>query len=125
MHALRLAEKDAHAGTTVGRARPGDRRALLDARRGACVPPADVIAAAAVVLDLVERVPPEPDVVTDLAAAAEAARAAAVTARVSIEVHLAELHDSAPREAVASMGEICARADRVTGAIRSGMALSR
>ncbi|MFG1640097.1 cyclodeaminase/cyclohydrolase family protein [Amycolatopsis sp. NPDC049252] len=125
MHALRLAEKDAHAVTTVSRA-SGNPDALLDARRGACVPPADVIAAAAVVLDLVDRVPPDPRVVTDLAAAAEAARAAAVTARVSIEVQLAGLpEDTALREAVATVGEICERADRVTEAIRSGVALSR
>ncbi|MDT7802952.1 MAG: methenyltetrahydrofolate cyclohydrolase [Actinomycetota bacterium] len=146
MHALRLAEKDAHAVTTVSRA-SGNPNALLDARRGACVPPADVIAAAAVVLDLVERVPPDPQVVTDLAAAAEAARAAAVTARVSIEVLWYDLgsasgrglrHPEPPKavlaglpeaavlcESVASVGEICDRADRVTEAIRSGVALSR
>jgi formiminotetrahydrofolate cyclodeaminase len=130
MHALRLAEKDAHAFTTVSRARrlpSGDLRdrALLDARRGACVPPADVIAAAAAVLDLAERVPPDPQVVTDIAAAAEAARAAATTARVSIEVQLAGLpEDAALRESVATVGEICDRADRVTTAIRE-VALSR
>ncbi|MEA5357962.1 cyclodeaminase/cyclohydrolase family protein [Amycolatopsis sp., V23-08] len=122
MHALRLAEKAAHAVATVGRARPDDQQA----RRNACVPPADVIAASAVVLDLVERVPPDPRVVTDLAAAAEAARAAAVTARVSIEVQLAGLpEDTALRESVATVGEICERADRVTEGIRSGVALSR
>ncbi|WP_328618267.1 cyclodeaminase/cyclohydrolase family protein [Amycolatopsis sp. NBC_00355] len=145
MHALRLAEKDAHAVTTVSRA-SGNPDALLDARRGACVPPAAVIAAAAVVLDLVERVPPDPRVVTDLAAAAEAARAAAVTARVSIEVRCSGpgaasvrglshpeppavraglADDAALREAVATVGGICERADRVTEAIRSGVALSR
>jgi formiminotetrahydrofolate cyclodeaminase len=128
MHALRLAEKDSHAFTTVSRARrlpSGDQRALLDARRGACVPPADVIAAAAAVLDLAERVPPDPQVVTDIAAAAEAARAAATTARVSIEVQLAGLpEDAALRESVATVGEICDRADRVTTAIRE-VALSR
>lgn len=131
MHALRLAEKDAHAFTTVSRARrlPSGElrdRALLDARRGACVPPADVIAAAAVVLDLAERVTPDPQVVTDLAAAAEAARAAVTTARVSIEVHWAGSPDSeALRETLASVGAILERADRITAAIRSGVALSR
>ncbi|WP_328449945.1 cyclodeaminase/cyclohydrolase family protein [Amycolatopsis sp. NBC_00438] len=143
MHALRLAEKDAHAVTTVSRA-SGNPDALLDAQREACVPPAAVIAAAAVVLDLVERVPPDPRVVTDLAAAAEAARAAAVTARVSIEVRCSGAasgrglshpeppavraglaDDAALREAVAAVGGICERADRVTEAIRSGVALSR
>ncbi|MFJ1761149.1 cyclodeaminase/cyclohydrolase family protein [Amycolatopsis sp. NPDC088138] len=125
MHALRLAEQDAHAVTIVSRA-SRNPDALLDARRGACVPPADVIAAAAVVLDLVERVPPEPQVMTDLAAAAEAARAAAVTARVSIEAQLAGLpEDTTLREVVASVSGIRERADRVTEGIRSGVALSR
>jgi formiminotetrahydrofolate cyclodeaminase len=92
MHALRLAEKDAHAITTVSRA-SRDQQALLEARRGA---------------------------------AAEAARAAATTARVSLEVHLAGLPENAAlREAVATVGEIRDRADRVTEAIRSGVALSR
>jgi formiminotetrahydrofolate cyclodeaminase len=122
MHALRLAEKDAHAVTTVSRARPGDQRAVLDARRGACVPPADVIAAAAVVLDLAERVPPDPQVAADLAAAAEAARAAAATARVGIEVHLAGLPaDEALRETVAGVAALCERADRVTSAVREAV----
>lgn len=131
MHALRLAEKDAHAFTTVSRARrlPSGElrdRALLDARRGACVPPADVIAAAAVVLDLAERVAPDPQVVTDLAAAAEAARAAASTARVSIETQWpGPPDDEAVREALASVGAVLERADRFTAAIRSGVALSR
>ncbi|VVJ16109.1 Uncharacterised protein [Amycolatopsis camponoti] len=123
MHALRLAEKDAHAAKTVTRARrqpAGDLRdrALADARRGARVPPADVIAGATVVLDLAERVPPGPRVATDLAAAAEAARAAAATAGVSIEVLSAGLpEDAVLRETVAA---IHARADRLTTALREG-----
>ena len=122
MHALRLAEKDAHAVTTVSRARSGDHRALLDARRGACVPPADVITAAAVVLDLAERVPPDPQVAADLAAASEAARAAAATARVGIEVHLAGLpEDEALRETVAGVAALCERADRVTSVMREAV----
>ncbi|WP_439382991.1 cyclodeaminase/cyclohydrolase family protein [Amycolatopsis lexingtonensis] len=92
MHALRLAEKEAHASRTLTRARrlpPGEARdrALADARRRACEPAAEVITAAAAVLDLAERVPPDALVATDLAAVAEAARAAATTAGVSIAVH--------------------------------------
>lgn len=123
MHALRLAEKEAHAARTVARARrqpPGDLRdrALADARRGACVPPSDVIAAAAVVLDLASRLAPDPD----LAAAVEAARAAASTARVSIEVHLAALPDDATlRDVVASVGALHDRADALTASIREAV----
>ncbi|MBE1501618.1 formiminotetrahydrofolate cyclodeaminase [Amycolatopsis lexingtonensis] len=63
MHALRLAEKEAHASRTLARAHrlpPGEARevALADARRRACEPAAEVITAAAAVLDLAERVPP-------------------------------------------------------------------
>lgn len=92
MHALRLAEKDAHAAATLTRARrqpPGDARelAVAEARRRACAPAAEVITAATAVLDLAERVPPDALVATDLAAVAEAVRAAAVTAGLSIEIH--------------------------------------
>ncbi len=115
MHALRLAEKEAHAATTLTRARrlpPGEGResALAEARHRACAPAAEVIAAAAAVLDLAERVPPDPWVATDLAAVAEAARAAAVTAGLSIEIH----SGAAPPEVAA----VCDRADRLTATIR-------
>jgi len=116
MHALRLAEKDAHASAVLARAHrmpPGEAResALAEARRHACEPAAEVIAAAAAVLDLADQVPPGSFPATDLAAVAEAARAAAVTAGVSVEVHSGA---AVPPEVAA----VCARADRLTATIR-------
>ena len=115
MHALRLAEKEAHAAALLTRAHrmsPGGTRnlALAEARRRACEPAAEVIAAAAAVLDLAEQVPRGAFPATDLAAVAEAARAAAVTAGVSVEVH----SGAVPPE-VAAVRE---RADRPTATIR-------
>ena len=116
MHALRLAEKEAHAAATLARAHrlpTGEARdtAVAEARRRACEPAAEVIAAAAAVLDLVDRVPPDSLVGTDLAAVAEAARAAATTAGVSIEIH----SGAAASPEVAAVGE---HADRLTAAAR-------
>ncbi|MCR6485730.1 formimidoyltetrahydrofolate cyclodeaminase [Amycolatopsis sp. OK19-0408] len=123
MHALRLAEKEAHAATVLTRARrmpPGAAResALAEARRRACEPAAAVITAAAAVLDLAGRVPPDPWVATDLAAAVAAARAAATTAGVSIEIHSGA---AAPPE-VAAVRE---RADELTAAVREVALVSR
>lgn len=118
MHALRLAEKEAHAAATLARARrlpPGEARevAVDEARRRACEPAAEVIAAAAAVLDLAGRVPPDPLVATDLAAVAEAARAAATTAGVSIEIR------SAGAAIPSEVAEVCRHADRLTAAVRA------
>jgi formiminotetrahydrofolate cyclodeaminase len=116
MHALRLAEKEAHAAATLVRARrlpPGEARdaAVAEARRRACEPAAEVITAAAAVLDLADRVPPDPLVATDLAAVAEAARAAAATAGVSIEIH-------SGAAAGPEVAEVCEHADRLLKAAR-------
>jgi formiminotetrahydrofolate cyclodeaminase len=95
--ALDLAERDAAAFTAVtdayrlpkGSAGEAARRsaAIADAVLGAARPPAAVVAVAGVVLGLAEVLLPvgNPDVVSDIAAAAEAARAA-TTARVNIEL---------------------------------------
>ena len=60
--------------------------------------------------------------ITDVAAAAEAARAAAVTAQVNIEVNLRGLKDPSVLGELASMAEVTddvvARADRVVAAVR-------
>ncbi len=116
MHALRLAEKEAHAAAVLARARrmpPGETRdaALAEARRRAGEPAAEVITAAAAVLELANRVPPGLWVATDLAAVAESARAAAVTAGVSVEVH----SGAVPPE-VAAVRE---RADRLAATVRA------
>jgi formiminotetrahydrofolate cyclodeaminase len=62
------------------------------------------------------------NVITDVAAAAEAARAAAVTAQVNIDVNLRGLKDSPVQAQLAAMSEVTddvvARADRVVAAVR-------
>ena len=62
------------------------------------------------------------NVITDVAAAAEAARAAAVTARVNIEVNLRGIRDSAIGAELtgtaAITDEIVTRADEIVAAVR-------
>jgi formiminotetrahydrofolate cyclodeaminase len=65
-------------------------------------------------------------VISDVAAAAEAARAAATTARVNVEINLTGVEDAQARSellaAAGSVGGLCDRADKVTGAVRAGLA---
>src|SRR5689334_3530939 len=108
--ALTLAERDAAAFTAVteayrlpkGSTDEAAQRsaAIADAVLGAARPPAAVVAVAGSVLDLAEVLLPvgNPNVVSDIAAAAEAARAAAMTARVNIEINLGGIIDAAARE---------------------------
>jgi formiminotetrahydrofolate cyclodeaminase len=94
--------------------------ALIEAAR----PPSDVIDVAANVIALAERLAPvgNRNVITDIAAAADAARAAATTARINVEVNLAGItDDQARRELVATIAgvdELIDRADRVSAEIR-------
>lgn len=94
--ALDLAERDVEAFTAVtdayrlpkgteGEAEQRSR-AIAEAVLGASRPPADVVTTAGSVLDLAERLLPlgNRNVVSDVVAAAEAARAAATTARVHL-----------------------------------------
>nr|BFE83999.1 hypothetical protein GCM10020093_066000 [Planobispora longispora] len=66
------------------------------------------------------------NVITDVAAAAEAARAAATTARVNVEVNMGGVRDEGIRAELttqtAQVDEIEARAERVTAAVRSEIA---
>jgi formiminotetrahydrofolate cyclodeaminase len=130
--ALRLARQDAEAFTAVteayrlpreDEARKADRsRAIADALAGAARPPADVITAAGRIVDLAEDLLPlgNPNVVTDIAAATEAARAAATTARVNVEINLGGITDEAVRTALtrvlAGVDALTGRAEAVTGA---------
>jgi formiminotetrahydrofolate cyclodeaminase len=147
--ALTLAEADAEAFGAVSAAYqlPKETDELLQARSaaiaealvGAARPPADVIRAALRLIELAEELRPagNRNVITDVAAAAEAARAAAVTARVNIEVNLrgikaSAIRDSAIRDTAsrdtasraeltataAVTDEIIARADRIVAAVR-------
>jgi formiminotetrahydrofolate cyclodeaminase len=132
--ALTLAEADAEAFGAVSAAYqlPKETTELLQARSaaiaealiGAARPPADVIRTARRLIELTEELLPagNRNVITDVAAAAEAARAAAVTARVNIEVNLRGIRDSANRAELTATAaitdEIIARADRIVAAVR-------
>lgn len=136
--ALTLAEQDAAAFTAVTDAyrlpreseqdKAARSAAIAEALVGAARPPADVIAVALDVVELAEALLPigNPNVVTDIAAAAEAARAAAATARVNVEVNLTGLKDERLRSALvaetARVDEIATRAERITAAVREEIA---
>jgi methenyltetrahydrofolate cyclohydrolase len=137
-NALSLAEEDAAAFTAVTAAyrlpkRSDDERArrsaaIAAAVLGAARPPAFVVGVAARALELAEDLLPVSNrtVVSDVAAAAEAARAAATTARVNIEINLGGITDAAARNdllaVAASVDGLCDRADNVTSSVRAGFA---
>lgn len=132
--ALRLAEDDAAAFTAVADAYklPKDTDAAKAARSaaiakaliGAGKPPAEVIAAAQVAVELAEELLPigNRNVITDIAAATEAARAAATTARVNVEINLGGIKDEQAHAELAAeaakVDAIAARAEQVTAAVR-------
>jgi methenyltetrahydrofolate cyclohydrolase len=132
--ALRLAEADADAFTAVADAyalpkSTDEQKAARSAAIGqalvnAAWPPAQVISVAGMVVDLAEALVAigNPNVISDVAAAAEAARAAAATARVNVEINLAGITDEqASLEMIAETGkadDIIARAEQVTAAVR-------
>jgi methenyltetrahydrofolate cyclohydrolase len=128
--ALRLAEADAEAFAAVTDAYRMPKSteadsaarsvALAQALVGAAWPPAQVIGIAGMVVDLAAI--GNRNVASDLAAAAEAARAAAATARVNVEINLASITDAqASLEMIAEMGkvdEVITRAEQVTATAR-------
>jgi formiminotetrahydrofolate cyclodeaminase len=132
--ALELAEADAVAFGAVSDAYqlPKETTELLQARSaaiaealtGAAQPPAEVIRTAFRLIELAEELLPagNRNVITDVAAAAEAARAAAVTARVNIEVNLRGIKDAAIKTELSATAavtdEITARAGRIVAAVR-------
>ena len=83
---------------------------------------------AAACVELAEKLLPigNPNVITDVAAAAEAARAAATTARVNIEINLGGIRDEQARTEftaqAARVDGIALRADQVTAAVREEIA---
>ncbi|MGV9773646.1 cyclodeaminase/cyclohydrolase family protein [Streptosporangium sp. NPDC003464] len=133
-HALQLAEDDAAAFTAVtdsyrlpkatDEEKAARSAAIAGALAAAAVPPAGTVAAARRLVELAEELLPigNRNVITDVAAAAEAARAAATTARVNIEINLAGIKDEEVRAGLAAQAagvdEIAARAERVTAAVR-------
>jgi formiminotetrahydrofolate cyclodeaminase len=132
--ALQLIEDDATAFGAVADAyglpkatvpeRESRSAAIAAALTEAARPPSDVIDVAANVIALAERLVPigNRNVITDIAAAADAARAAATTARINVEVNLAGITDGqARRELVATIAgvdELTDRADKVSADIR-------
>jgi formiminotetrahydrofolate cyclodeaminase len=132
--ALRLAEADADAFTAVTDAyalpkstdeeKAARSAAIGQALVNAAWPPAQVISVAGMVVDLAGALVAigNPNVISDVAAAAEAARAAAATARVNVEINLAGITDEqVSLEMIAETGkadDIIARAEQVTAAVR-------
>ncbi|RYF60661.1 MAG: formimidoyltetrahydrofolate cyclodeaminase [Comamonadaceae bacterium] len=114
---LRLADADAQAFTAVSQAYrlPRDSPQQQNRRHTviACAlvqaagPPADVIAAAAALLSAAETLLPIANhtVMTDVAAATEAARAAATTARLNVEINLGGIADETVRATLTTVLE--------------------
>jgi len=136
--ALRLAEDDATAFTAVADAyklpRATDEEkaarsaAIAVSLIGAGRPPAAVIALAERVVVLAAELLPvgNPNVISDVAAASEAARAAATTARVNVEINLSGIRDEQARAelgaAAGAVDDIAALAGHVTEAVRKQIA---
>jgi formiminotetrahydrofolate cyclodeaminase len=132
--ALRLAEADMDAFRAVTDAyrlpksteeeRTARSAAVSQALANAAWPPAQVISVAGMVVDLAEAlvVIGNRNVLSDVAAAAESARAAAATARVNVEANLAGISDEQTSlEMIAETGkadDIIARAGQITAAVR-------
>jgi len=132
--ALALAEADVEAFAAVGAAyrlprdTPGRSAAISSALAGAARPPAGVVRTALLLISLAGQLRPaaNPAMITDVAAAAEAARAAAVTARLIIEVNLKGITDQVLADeyaaAAASAGMAAERADEIVAAVRAEIA---
>src|SRR5215470_15311685 len=133
--ALALAEADAKAFGAVAEAyrlpRTTEREtsarsaAISSALAGAARPPADVVRTALLLVGLAEDLlaAGNRSVITDVAAAA---RAAAVTARLIIEVNLKGITDPVLAEelgaAAAAAGPVAERADAIVAAVRAEVA---
>lgn len=103
------------------------RQAIAEASIVAAQPPADVIAVAAQVVELCREVLPiaNRNVITDVAAAADAARAAAATARVNVEINVGSITDEVVKARfgaeIGSVDALLADADAVSANIRAGL----
>lgn len=131
---LRLAQADAESfaavavayklprSTDAERAERAD--AIASALAGAAWPPAKLIGVASLIVDLAEALVgiANHNVIGDLAAAAEAARAAVATSRINIEANLAGIEDAqASLELIADADkadEIIAKAEQITATVR-------
>jgi formiminotetrahydrofolate cyclodeaminase len=136
--AVALAEADADAFGAVAEAyklpkdTDDDKRArsaaIEAALAGAAKVPADVVQAALRLAELAEELRPvaNRNVLTDVGAAAEAARAAAVTASLNIEVNLRGIKDTDLRSSLqgtaALTSEVTLISERVVAAVRKEIA---
>ncbi|MER7606170.1 cyclodeaminase/cyclohydrolase family protein [Nocardioides sp. NPDC127503] len=136
--ALRLMAEDAAAFTAVTEAYglPKDTAeakeqrsdAVARALTAAARPPAQVVLVAKDVMTLAEALLPiaNPNLVTDVAAAAEAARAAATTARLNVEINLPGIRDEQVRNELLGIVELvdqlAARSAAVEQAVRGSIA---
>ncbi len=136
--ALDLAEDDVAAFTAVTEAYrlpKGDDRlaaerstAIEAATLGAARPPEALVQLVSRILALAEDLLPvgNRNVISDVAAAAEAARAAATTARVNIEINVGGISGTAARAELVSTADsvdrLTERADRLTAAVRAELA---
>jgi methenyltetrahydrofolate cyclohydrolase len=129
--ALELAEADAAAFGAVGaayrmpRSASGRPEAIALALAGAARPPADVMRLALRLVRLAGSLLEggNRNVITDVGAAAEAARAAAVTSRLNIEVNLRGITDAALRDELAETAlvadTVAERAEAIVTAVRA------
>jgi formiminotetrahydrofolate cyclodeaminase len=133
--ALALAEADAEAFGVVAQAyglpreteaeRQDRSASISSALAGAARPPADVVRTALLLISLAEELLPAGTrtMITDLAAAAEAARAAAVTARLFIEIDLKGIKDQVLLDEFAATAAVAdrvvARAEAVVAEVRA------
>jgi formiminotetrahydrofolate cyclodeaminase len=136
--ALALAEADAGSFAKVAAAyrlpreteqeRSARSVSISSALVGAARPPADVVHTALEVVSLAAELLPAANrsMITDVAAAAVAARAAAVTARLLIEVNLKGITDPVLRDefaATAAVADTVAeRADEIVASVRAEIA---
>ena len=132
--ALGLAEADADAFSAVAAAYRLPRateqeqatrsESISSALGGAARPPADVVRTALLLIRLAEDLLPagNRNMITDVAAAAVAVRAAAVAARLFIEVNLKGIADPVLRDEFAATAAVAdtvtARADQLVAAVR-------
>jgi formiminotetrahydrofolate cyclodeaminase len=133
--ALAVAEADADAFATVAAAyrlpreteqeRSARSVSISSALAGAARPPADVVRTALLIISLAAELLPAANrsMITDVAAAAVAARAAAMTARLLVEVNLKGITDPVLRDefaATAAVADTVAeRADGIVASVRA------
>jgi formiminotetrahydrofolate cyclodeaminase len=103
------------------------RRRLSQVSLDATRPPLAILASAAELVELAGRVLPiaNRNLVSDVAAATAAARAAATTARLAVEANLAGIEDEAARadlvSAVAVVEDLARRADEIEAVVRKAI----